>query len=259
MDRFRRLPNYRYYDNTDGIITTEYEMPLRDYKIFGSSDGVGDYDEASGKYKIPVEVNGKNLFDINNFMTGYYSESQLNYPLRVSSDGAIISADWYARDSGTSIVIPAKAGETYSFSWENVSDVIVANCLAFANMSESGYLDGRKIIKEIFDSPTSITVTQPEGYNYIRFGFASPTNTYRYVAKIKNLQIEKSEAPTPYEPYREPEVYNIFIDKPLYEGESVWYKNNSDNLPQIKLKKGTNTIVEKTKAIPDEVNYQYYA
>ena len=37
MNRFRMLPNYRYYDNADGVITTRYEKPLRDYRIYGNS------------------------------------------------------------------------------------------------------------------------------------------------------------------------------------------------------------------------------
>ena len=74
MDRFRILPNYRYYDSADGIIKTAYEKPLRDYKIYGNSvqngtpspdnpieiQNVGDYDEETGKYKISIEVSNEN-------------------------------------------------------------------------------------------------------------------------------------------------------------------------------------------------------
>ena len=77
MDRFRLLPSYHYYNDSTGAIETRYKKPLRDYKISGNSiqegtpspdnpieiESVGDYDAETGKYKIPIEVSGKNLFD----------------------------------------------------------------------------------------------------------------------------------------------------------------------------------------------------
>lgn len=79
MDRFRLMPNYRYY-NTEGAspltLPKSVGKPLRDYKIYGASvqDGtptpdtpveiqsIGDLvtdkeDVNYGKYKIPITVN----------------------------------------------------------------------------------------------------------------------------------------------------------------------------------------------------------
>ena len=80
MNRFRRMQSYYYVDNTDGAVVNPALPAMRDYSIYGSSiqDGtptpdnpvevqsVGDLvteGEHAGKYKIPVNVRGRNLFD----------------------------------------------------------------------------------------------------------------------------------------------------------------------------------------------------
>ena len=239
MDRFRMLPNYRYHNNADGVLTTRYEKPLRDYKIFGSSDGVGDYDEASGRYKIPVEVNGKNLFDINNIV-----ETSM---IKIIDSKTIVVSDYpSATTKKLKELCPAiKIGQTIAFS-----------------MKTNGY---HQIYFKNFNSGNTQYVSNGDSFTATEDLLNANLYVYRQTsaqgggdATISNIQFEVGNAVTPYEPYREPEVYNIFIDKPLYEGESVWYKNNKDNLPQIKLKKGTNTITVKTATQPSAVSYQYY-
>lgn len=42
MDRRRFLPSYHYENNTDGVLINSVGKPLRDYKIYGAADGVGD-------------------------------------------------------------------------------------------------------------------------------------------------------------------------------------------------------------------------
>ncbi len=240
MDRFRMLPNYRYYDSTDGVITTQYEKPLRDYKIFGTSTGVGDYDEASGRYKIPVEVNGKNLFNIDNLVLGG--------SLNISDDGALVVSG-YPSGTGKKIIelCPAiKIGQTIAFSMitNGYNQIYLLN---LSNGNNRYVSNGEKIVmtEELLNS----------GVYFYRQTSAQGGKE----ATIRNIQFEVGNAVTPYEPYREPEIYNILLDEPLYEGEFIEYKSNSDNLPQIKLKKGVNNIIVKTKASPEDVSYQYYA
>lgn len=79
------LLNQGKYETIEGIppLTLEKSLgkDLRDYKIYGNSfqdgtptpdtpvevESVGEYDEATGKYKVPVVTQGKNLFDVDTY------------------------------------------------------------------------------------------------------------------------------------------------------------------------------------------------
>jgi len=174
--------------------------------------------EYKGKYKIPIKVSGKNLFDINDFETIRYT-NQPDKNISIDNDGVISFPHWYAKDSGHAISIPVNYGETITFSWENVADVYCTSIYLYntADVDENGIVDVSKLkrLTDLYNSPTTQTVTVLEGYNRIAFAVGSPTNTNRYNAKIKNLQIEKSATPTTYEPYIEPITKNIYLDEPL--------------------------------------------
>jgi hypothetical protein len=87
---------------------------------------LGDYDSSKSKYKIPVKITGKNLFDINDFEIVKYT-GQNNYYIKIDDEGVISFPHWYSIDSGWSISVSANPGETITFSWENVADVYVTN------------------------------------------------------------------------------------------------------------------------------------
>lgn len=81
MDRFNYLPNHRYYENADGVIYDSNGKPLRGYSISG--ENVGDYDEENGKYIIPIQVCGKNLFDENILLNNPYLASVNDYGIAI--------------------------------------------------------------------------------------------------------------------------------------------------------------------------------
>lgn len=75
--------------------------------IYGADSGVGDYDEATGKYQIPITVRRKNIFDFQNYnLVALYPDA---------NNGTATAATGPNR-TARSLVIPVTPGKTYCFS-----------------------------------------------------------------------------------------------------------------------------------------------
>jgi hypothetical protein len=210
MDRFRMLPNYQYYNDNTGILETQYAKEMRDYQIFGNSiqDGtpspdnpieiqsVGDFDEKSGKYKIPIEVGGKNLFDINNLV----------------ETSAIKIID------NKTIVVSGYPSSTTKKLKELCPEIKVGQSIAFS-MKTNGY---NQIYFKNFNSGNTYYVSNGNSFTATEDLLNANLYFYRQTsaqgggnATISNIQFELGTQVTEYEPYREPQTHNIFLDEPL--------------------------------------------
>ena len=142
-----------------------------------------------GKYKIPVTVRGKNLYDAKSYpMTvGYYVNA---------TTGIIpISADYAA----TSSYIPCVNLQRKQ---------ITINYTGGANPGIAYYDENKAYISGTKNnSSTKITSIVPDNAYYYRFCIRA-----EYVDVV---QVELGEVPTDFEPYTEPQTTNIYLNEPL--------------------------------------------
>lgn len=194
---------------------------LKNYRFYGAAGGVGDYDENSGKYVIPVTIAGKNKFD-GTLFNGYYTDSTM------TSIGGV---------SGNykSCKVYLSAG-TYTFSC-SVPVLII-----------------RYITSDIYRSnPIGSKYTQDYTFtlandSYVSLAFRNESNTAW--DDSTTIQVELSQSATEYEPFHEPSTINIFLDEPVYEGESV---SMEDTGIQIGTIDGTNILTVGTEVQPSNV------
>lgn len=189
--------NYSIYGNSaqDGIPT-----PANPIEI----ESVGEYDEASGKYKIPVVARGKNLFDIGKI-----------YNVTLSNGAYIINnQDGTLTIGGTYTVNSLKTLKELCPLLE-VGDVAVLR--AESNAVNTGTVLNRVYLANgttlYFNIP--FTVTQAFLDSSLIFYSSKDTNNVISESYYKNIQIEIGGTVTEYEPYKEPITTDIYLDKPL--------------------------------------------
>lgn len=165
---------------------------------------VGKYNELTGKYEVAVQVTGKNLFNIS------------NYPFS---------------HNGETIIIAENEGQTPVTKGINITEGVIFDENARYCISYDSY----KVTQANSDWTTLFTFyyaddTYRDAYVSMFYGdlkkyFNSlPDKRVRNVAirnpwkvgiEISKVQIEKSEMPTDYEPYREPQTVKLSLDQPL--------------------------------------------
>lgn len=194
---------------------------LKNYRLYGAAGGLGDYDEESGKYVIPVTIAGKNEFD-GTLISGYYTDSTM------TSIGG-------ASRNYKSFKLLLSAG-TYTFS-SNIPVLIIRYITADSYKS----------------NPTSGRITQTHTFTvsddgYVSLAFRNAENTPW--EDSTTLQIEEAQTATEYEPYHEPIVSTISLDTPLSEGESV---SMADTGVQFGTIDGTNILTVGTEVQPSKL------
>ena len=209
------------------------EESIIDYTLYGQSvqngtptpdtpvevESVGEYDETTGKYKIPIKVSGKNLFDIDSATSvsssnGWnkaivnYTDQTINCNYPISYDGVTVPCNIETLEVGTyTLSVLAYIPETAP------SD----KCYLAAHIGDNKISKFYTLEKEVWTRiNVSFTVEEQTVFHGIRFQPTTGTwnlNSPRIVAK--NVQIEKSGTATDYEPYHKPITTNIYLDEPL--------------------------------------------
>ena len=188
--------------------------PMRDLKIYGNSfqDGtpspetpievqsVGELvtdesDSNYGKYKIPVVVKGINLFDKTKVSEGYINDADGEY--RPVADGTSYASDY--------IEIPPNQKFYITFTP--------------THQWAAAYDENKQFVKGMYGYGSAKTM--PSNAKYIRITIKSEY--------IDTMQVQLGTTATPYEPYVEPIITNIFLDEPLRKlgdyADSVDFKN----------------------------------
>ena len=193
---------------------------LKNYRFYGSAWGVGDYDENSGKYVIPVTIAGKNKFD-GTLFSGYYTDSTM------TSIGGV---------SGNykSCKVYLSAG-TYTFSC-SIPVLII-----------------RYITSDIYRSnPIGSKYTQDYTFtlandSYVSLAFRNESNTAW--DDSTTIQVELSQSATEYEPYREPTTTNLYLPEQIKmvgdEAEHIDYREQKMH----KVRKNLFPVVATSKTV----------
>lgn len=223
MNRFRHLPSYHYEDNTDGILNKSVGKPLRNYKIYGDSiqdgtptpdnpievESVGDYDEKIGKYKLPVKVNGKNLFNRGELTRDYaYTERYGKYGIKQIKPAS--------GNAGFRFPVDIKQGTTFNLSFKlidyNIDDDRKRVYCRLRNAGGTTVQANSATISDV-DKIYSIDYTAEEDLSYAEFYTQSVWEAGTYYT-IDNIMISIL-TDTNFEPYVEPIITSIYLDEPL--------------------------------------------
>jgi len=178
---------YRIYGNSVQNGTPSLETPVE-------IKSVGDYDETTGKYKIPVKVSGKNLVFINN--------------VNVSGTGK------YTYKNLGDFELPSG---TYTFSLNyTVKTEQPINASISIRAYGASTPEYKLISLKRTENYSSATFTIPEGSKGIRvYAYSNYTGSiYDSSCDFYNFQIEEGSEGTAYEPYIE-KTFNIYLDEPL--------------------------------------------
>ena len=193
---------------------------LKNYRFYGAAGGVGDYDENSGKYVIPVTIAGKNKFD-GTLFSGYYTDSTM------TSIGG-------ATGNYKSFKLLLSAG-TYTFSC-SVPVLII-----------------RYITSDIYRSnPIGSKYTQEYTFtlandSYVSLAFRNESNTAW--DDSTTIQVELSQSATEYEPYHAPTTTNLYLPEQIKmvgdEAEHIDYREQKMH----KVRKNLLPVVATSKTV----------
>ena len=223
--------------------------------FFEDFQSVGDYDEASGKYKIPIICRGKNLLP---FPYEFKSKTTSGITITVNEDGSILlngtstaGASHYLFNNKTELLPNVNIGDTITVSKNCNDESQQGNVYVVAN-----YYDINGSMQQGALASTTISGYRTVTDNWIGIG------AYVHIPKDRTLNnllirpmIEKGSAATEYEPYAEPVTTNIYLDEPLGSGETVSYPD----APKLPTVKGTTIYEVDTTARPSQIDVTYYS
>ena len=197
---------------------------LRDYKIYGNSvqDGepseetpvsiqsVGNYNEKTGKYDVPIVVSGKNLLNPTMFTLG-----------KTLAWGAFYDTEFWTNDCIYSMMvsIPIKPNNQYSFTNENTERYWVDRIVEVLP-NGNGCRDHSLYTSES-KNYKCYSFTTREDAVALMFRVRSVDGSGLTQADIEALRVMLLEgtytedAMPDYEPYRAPVTTTISLDEPL--------------------------------------------
>lgn len=147
----------------------------------------GKYDEVSGKYLLDVSVTGKNLINEEHF-----------FDLR----------NWTKNLYSVQLVPNTK----YTFSRRDNSGYKSGMFLQIKKTVEGPFSQVINTNSELYCKQKVTFTTNETGL--IEFQIQNATNI-NFKDMLGYAQLEKSDVPTPYEPYREPQTIQLQLDEPL--------------------------------------------
>jgi len=229
---------------------------LKNYRIYGQTvdgESVGDLvtsGEHAGEYKVPVTVEGKNLFDINNLEDNYDISIETGLPVRKSAYS-------YNRCAITT-PINVSAGDYYLTFNKNIAGEIGFIVSVFENNTlisrTSGYYSGSRI--------------QISSGNNIYIGFHNQNIAVAiHPSDISNIMLNSGSTALPYEPYCTPVTTNLYLPEQIKKvGDEAEYISYSDQkmhrigadnidvtLPELPTLTGTNVLTVGTAVQPSGV------
>lgn len=193
----------------NGSVATPYEQytggkPSPSLEFLQEIKNVGKWNEEKQKYEIDVQVTGKNLFNISNYPFSHNGETiiiaenegqvPVNKGINIT-EGVIFDENArYCISYDSYKVTQANSDWTTLFTFYYTDDTYRD---AYVNMF---YGDLKKYFNSLPDK---------------RVRNVAIRNPWKVGIEISKVQIEKSEMPTDYEPYREPQTVTLSLDQPL--------------------------------------------
>ena len=210
---------------------------LRNYRIYGNTGGVGDFDSETDKYIIPVTMYGQTENLVADIITGkYYNDGN-----------EVINANMATSDF-IEIEPNTKYTAVHFDTYGNYTGSLVF-----------GTWDSEKNFIEQTSNAETITTESNAKYVTVRNFASNSTNT-----KGTNFCLVKGDTRPAYvsQTYFLPKTYNISVDEPLEEDEYIDFREqkNSDGdivlMPALPTANGKNIIDVTTTVQPSSVLIQ---
>lgn len=211
---------------------------IPEYEPYG---GVGDWDETAQKYKIPVRVEGENLFDINGDYSAYMYQGSPT--CRVDNGQIIVN------------VVP------YYFAHIKFSALIPSGQYTIKYKASANFRATRLLLTKPFDTGTwnesykcyyADMVKNDNYYTYtftvdedFAIGFAI-SGTTGDTGTIDEIMLNEGTAAFPYEGI----TTTLYTDHQLMEGDSIDYATTETQIP---IATGSNTLTVDTAVQPKSV------
>lgn len=245
------------------------EQPL-EMRVYG--DGIGNLNNS--KYEIPVKITGKNMFDIskvNSFVANDYTTGRAAFST-ISDDGVVTSKIGSYGDTAiwkdTKIKIPAG---TYTLSADCMADkdtgdkhvnIRVWNFTAEKSAGRGGVeLSAYKQWERL---SADFTLDVESEVAILIQGVGAKDDYTNLQIKLKNVQLERGNVATEYEPYYE-HTATAILDTPLSGNEYIDLaakKRNGETDITVNgnttLFDGTNSITCQTAVAPSKMEISYY-
>ena len=203
-------------------------------------------------YKIPVKCSGKNLFDSSKYWNIYatdvadgyggYNVTKIDGGVKIARNS---SAGW------SNDIVGLEPNTTYTVSFKAKTAQGGTNYIVIS-------VDKKLYYKYMYAATTStLTQTFTTDGSPSAFGFAHSNYTLSSgmasTLEITDIMLVKGSTVTDYEPYVKPVTTNIYLDKPLAEGETL---KNPVKLPTVK---GTTIYTIGTGVQPKNMSATYYS
>ena len=199
------LKDYRIYGNSIQGGTPTSEAPIEIQSV-GELITEGEYE---GKYKIPIIVRGKNYFDLDKIPFNTSTTQPYNNGLKAMKTAAINSTNKIPIDLPVDKPI-CFTMDIVDFQINGTSDRIG---IRFYN-SENTMVKSMQFIATIAKKAYSFTPS--EDISYIQFYFQSnnSSNAVGDYVTMDNIML-RCEGDDTFEPYIEPQNFDIYLDAPL--------------------------------------------
>lgn len=218
-----------YLTNQYDPITDDLRLMLNEgstalpYEPYG---GVGDWDETTQRYRIPVRVEGENLFD------GELEQGSLN-----SNDGSEVVNNTRVRTVGNTLL---KEG-TYTINCAGATGGVV---VCAYNTDDLSYDKAASYVGQWRSLPFTFVVDNERLY---RFAFKKANDSVIVPSEITDIQLlEGAYTADTLPPYE----VSIYTDHQLMDGDSIDYTTTETTIP---LETGNNTLTVDTAVQPSKV------
>jgi len=255
----------RELSGTLPIIFRGYGKNLTDYRIYGNADGCGEYDSERNSYKIPVNVNGKNLYMPITEETPNADKWHLQEETFIGQPVYRGRTNWSG--VGNELVLPL--GYVTMSVYYRIPDSAAPSSLKayfyfYTAQDEDCPSDGFMLINDgewhRASSTAKINTLTPRRCRFEKQGV--------FDIDISCIQIETGSTATEYEPYGNM-VTPVYIgNEPLYADEYISFSEQkiyrkisgiltpSDPpvlLPALPTLSGTNILSAETEIQPSEI------
>ena len=222
---------------------------VKDYKIYGSGDGIGKAD-GSWNYIIPIEVRGKNYFDLDKVPFNTSSTQPYNNGIKTMK----------TEDANRSAKIPIDlpVGKTIYLTLD-VVDSQINGTLEYATLgfynSSNTRLGIRYVTSSVARKTYSLTLDEKASYIQFIFQADNAKNAVGDYVTMDNIMF-RTEGEDAWEPYVEPQRVEVISPVPLDEGSYI--QKSVDGLIDLPQFKGTTTYEAMTDVPPGGMEIQYY-
>ena len=199
------LKDYRIYGNSIQGGTPTSEAPIEIQSV-GELITEGEYE---GKYKIPIIVRGKNYFDLDKIPFNTSTTQPYNNGLKATKIASM---------NGTSrIPIYLPVGKTIYITMDVVASQIEGTSdrigIRFYN-SENTMVKSFQLTSSIAHKSYSFTLSEDISYIQFYFQANNSSNAVGDYVTMDNIML-RCEGDDTFEPYIEPQNFDIYFDEPL--------------------------------------------